>query len=142
MTLRSTLKRTIRDRSGIAAVEFAMVAPVLAAIFVGIAGVAPFVQINNNMHDALTAGSRYVMAGGTDPSAIQSVTISAWPGHVAADTVSVNQYCTCADLQGSCTALCTDGTVPKGYTTIQMSSAYSGALGQQTLTAQQTVRTR
>ena len=111
MTLQSKLMRFAQDRSGVAAVEFAMVAPVLAAILVGIAGVAPFVQTNNTIHDALTAGSRYVMAGGTDPTAIQSVTYSAWPNHGNSDSVSVSQYCTCATLQGSCTALCPDGVM-------------------------------
>lgn len=142
MTFRPKLRLFTQDHRGVAAVEFAMVAPVLVAIFVGIAGVAPFVQINNTMHDALSAGSRYVMAGGTDPAAIQGVTLAAWPNHGSSATISVSQYCTCASIQGSCNALCADGTVPQGYTGIQVSTPYSGALGAQTLTAQQTIRTR
>jgi Flp pilus assembly protein TadG len=135
-------KLDVLDQRGVAAVEFALIAPVLAVVVAGIALVAPFVQANNAMRDGLTAGSRYVMAGGTSPTVIQSITLSAWPGHGSSATATVTQYCSCAGVQNACTNLCADGTVPQGYTVIQTSSPYGGSLTQQTITAQQTIRTR
>ena len=142
MDLKHIFRRGLDDQRGVAAVEFALVAPVLAAVLVGIAMVGPFLAANNGMHDAITAGSRYVMAGGTNPTAIEAVTLSAWSGHTSSDTATVSQYCTCAGVQGSCSALCSDGTVPQGYTVIATTSPYTGLLGDQTITAQQMVRTR
>ncbi len=142
MQLKATCRRCLNDRRGVAAVEFALIAPVLAAVVAGIAMVSPFLAANNGMHDAITAGSRYVMAGGTSPAAIQSVTQSAWSGYKSSDSVTVTQYCSCAGVQGACTTLCADGTVPQGYTVIATSLPYTGLLGSQTVTAQQTVRTR
>jgi hypothetical protein len=100
------------------------------------------VAATNAMHDAATAGARYVMAGGTDASAIQSVTLAAWPNHKSTDAVSVSQACACAGAQAVCTALCADASVPQGFTTISLSSLYSSTTLSQTMSAQQTIRTR
>ena len=142
MTSRWKFAAYLRDQSGVAAIEFAMIVPVLAAIVIGAGAVVPFVQANDNMHDAVSAGARYVMAGGTDPASIQNVTLSAWTGHSASASVTVTKSCTCAGVTSPCTSLCTDATVPQGYTVIAASSPYVGALAYTTITTQQTLRTR
>jgi Flp pilus assembly protein TadG len=127
---------------GAAAVEMALLSPVLALLLVGIANYAPELDQAHRMRDAVQSGATYVMTGGADPTAIQTVATSAWSGYTGGDTVTVSQWCSCAGIAGSCSALCADSSVPQAYTTIQASMTYAGPLGNQPLSASQTVRTR
>jgi Flp pilus assembly protein TadG len=136
------LNTWLRDRGGAAAVEMALVAPLLAAVLVGIANYAPELQTVHRMRDAVSTGALYVMTGGTDPTAIQTVTSNAWTGHGQSDQITVTQWCACAGVTGSCNSLCPDSTVPQGFTRINASTTYVGPLGSQSLGADQTIRTR
>lgn len=139
---RALLRRFARHRGGAAAVEMALVAPLLAGIMVGIANYAPELDQAHKMRDAVQAAGTYVMTGGTDPTAIQAVATNAWTGYASGDAVSVTQWCSCAGVTGSCNTLCADSTVPQGYTQISASMTYVGPLGSTPLSASQTVRTR
>jgi Flp pilus assembly protein TadG len=140
---RQTILRTwLADRRGTAAVEMALVSPFLAIVVAGIAQVAPEINAVHRMHDAVASGAQYVMSGGSNPTTIQAVTVAAWTGHVPADTVTVNQWCTCAGATSDCSTLCSDSTVPQGFTQIAASTTYSGWAGNQVLNSAQTVRTR
>lgn len=145
MTLRALsrlLARLATHCGGAAAVELALVAPFLAVVVGGIATYAPELDKVHKMRDAVSTASLYVMTGGTTPSSIQSVALNAWTGHAGGDSITVTQWCSCAGVAGSCTSLCSDQTVPKGYTQISAASTYAGIAGTQALSAQQTVRTR
>jgi Flp pilus assembly protein TadG len=142
MTLQNLFRAWRNDRSGAAAVEMALVAPFLAVIVAGIANYAPQLDKVHKMRDAVTSGAGYVMSGGTDPTTIQNVTFSAWTGHGQSDSVTVTQWCTCAGITSSCTTLCTDSTVPQGFTRIAASTTYTSAAGSQVFNAEHTVRTR
>lgn len=142
MNRTSFLKSFAADRRGVAALELAVAAPLFALVAAGMASVAPYVTTNNSMHQAVEAGRKYVMAGETSPAAVQQITMSAWTGRQQGDTAQVSQYCSCADVQGSCTTLCADGSVPHGYTVIAAQSHYTGAIGDRMITAQQIIRTR
>ena len=145
MTLRSLIRFIVRyhhDKSGAAAVELALVSPFLAAVVAGIATYAPELDKVHKMHDAVSTASLYVMTGGTNTTSIQTVALNAWVGHTDSDSVTVSQWCACASVPGTCTSLCADSTVPAGYTQIAAASSYTGLAGVQSLSAQQTVRTR
>jgi Flp pilus assembly protein TadG len=142
MNILETIRRWSKDRGGAAAVEMALVAPFLAVVVAGIASYAPQLDRVHKMHDAVSTGAGYVMTGGTDPTTIQSVAYSAWTNHGSSDTVTVTQWCSCAGVTSSCSALCTDSTVPQGYTKIAASTTYTGSGSNQTFNAEQTIRTR
>jgi Flp pilus assembly protein TadG len=139
---RFRLRSLAADQSGAAAVEFALVLPFMAAIVIGIATVAPLISAHHAMRDGVSAGSLYVMSGGRNATTIRDVTLAAWTGHTDSDTVTVTQYCTCGDVEGSCTTLCGNGVVPSGYTRIEASTVFSGLGGTKSLSAHQLVRTR
>jgi Flp pilus assembly protein TadG len=142
MNIRKTLSSWIGDRRGAAAVEMALVAPFLAVVVAGIANFAPQLDKVHKMRDAVSSSAGYVMTGGTDPTTIQSVAFSAWTGHGQSDSVTVTQWCTCAGVTSACTTLCTDNSVPQGFTKIAASTTYAGPGGSQIFNAQQTIRTR
>jgi len=134
--------RFARSKGGAAAVEMALVAPMLAAVLVGIANYAPELDQAHKMRDAVQSAATYVMTGGTDPTAIQTVATNAWTGYATGDSVTVTQWCACSGVSGSCSTLCSDQSVPQGFTQIAATMTYVGPLGSQTLNASQTVRTR
>jgi Flp pilus assembly protein TadG len=138
----SFIKAFLRNRGGAAAVEMALVAPFLAIIVAGIANDAPELDKVHKMRDAVTSGADYVMSGGTDSNTIQAVTFSAWTGHGQSDSVTVTQWCTCAGVTSGCSTLCSDSTVPQGFTKIAASTTYSSVSGDQAFNAEHTVRTR
>jgi Flp pilus assembly protein TadG len=142
MNRTNLLKSFGADRRGVAAIELAVVAPLFALVAAGVASIAPYMTANSAMHEAVAAGRKYAMAGETSPVAVQQITMSAWSGRQQGDSAQVSQYCSCADVQGSCTTLCTDGSVPHGYMVIAAQSHLSGTIGDRMITAQQIIRTR
>ncbi|HEX7760999.1 MAG TPA: TadE/TadG family type IV pilus assembly protein [Caulobacteraceae bacterium] len=136
------LARWLGDKNGTAAVEMALVAPVLAIVVAGIATYAPELAVVHAMHDAVSTGAQYVMTGGTDATSINTVTTTAWTGKQSSDTVAVAQWCSCAGATNSCTTLCADASVPLGWTQITASTVYVSPTGNQTLTSTQLIRTR
>jgi Flp pilus assembly protein TadG len=142
MNRTSFLKSFGADRRGVAALELAIAAPLFALVAAGVASVAPYVTADNAMDKAVAVARKHVLAGETSPEAIQQITMSAWTGRQQGDTAQVSQYCSCADVQGSCTTLCADGSIPRGYTVIAAQSHLSGAIGERMITAQQIIRTR
>jgi Flp pilus assembly protein TadG len=144
MTLR-TLRKLLSflpDQRGAAAVEMALVTPFLAIIVAGIATYAPELDRVHKMHSAVSTAALYVMTGGTNPTSIQDVALSAWTGRTEGDTISVTQWCACGSSANVCTSLCADSTVPLGYTSITAAATYVGPMGSQSLSTVQTVRTR
>ena len=144
MTLmrRSKFRLWFAREDGAAAVELALVAPMLAIVVAGIAAYAPELAVVHAMRDAVSTGAQYVMTGGTDQTNIQTVTTSAWSGKLAADTVTVTQWCSCSGVQSVCTSLCADSSVPTGWTQISAATTYASPTGDKALSATQIIRTR
>lgn len=142
MTMTNLFSKWLKDRSGAAAVELALVSPMLAVVLAGIATYAPELDKVHKMREAVANGSLYVMTGVTDPTAITNMALQAWTGRTGTDSITVTQWCSCAGVSGSCNTLCADNTVPQAFTQISAASQYTGIAGVQNLSAQQTVRTR
>lgn len=140
--LLSRVRQVAHSQSGAAAVEFAIVLPVLAAFVIGIIQYGGMIIAYDQMHDAVSSGAVYVMRGGSSASTIKSVTVSAWPNPPADASVSVNQQCLCAGVASSCSSLCGDGTYPQTFTTISGSGTYSGLWGSQSMSSSQVIRTQ
>ena len=131
-----------RDRRGGAAVEFALIAPFLATIIIGIMTAVPLVNASQKMRDGVSAGALYVMTGRTNTTSVRDVVMAAWSGRAYADTVTVTSYCTCAGVECACTSLCADGSVPVGFIRIQAATTVTTVGGTRTLTANQLVRAK
>lgn len=142
MTSARRLRDIARACSGAAAVEFAIILPVLAAFVIGIIQYGGMIIAYDQMHDAVSSGAVYVMRGGTAAATIKNVATNAWPNPPADANVSVNQACLCAGLTSSCSALCADGTYPQTFTTISATGTYTGLWGSQSMSSSQVVRTQ
>jgi|WetSurMetagenome_2_1015567.scaffolds.fasta_scaffold81696_2 Flp pilus assembly protein TadG len=133
------------DARGLAGVEFALIAPVLAVMILIISDGALYLLRNHDMRAAVSSAAQYVMQTGTnaDMSTAQSVALAAWTSKPVGATVAASNACLCGATASACSTLCSDNSVPQSFTTISASSTYTGAiLKTQTLTASEVVRVR
>ncbi|HVZ30127.1 MAG TPA: TadE/TadG family type IV pilus assembly protein [Asticcacaulis sp.] len=132
----------LRDCHGIAAVEFAMIAPILGLMIVGINDGAQLLFKQNDMHSGVSAAAEYIMRGGSDMATAQSIGLSAWASHSDGASVTASKMCYCAGAAGDCTSLCPDQSVPSAYITVAASDSYTGLFATTTLATDQKVRVR
>jgi len=132
----------LRDRRGVAAVEFAFIAPILVLVIAGINDGAQLILKQNNMHSGVSAAAEYIMRGGSDMPTAQTIGLSAWPSHSSSASVTTNKMCYCGSTGGSCSSLCADQSVPTAYITVSASDTYAGWYTTTQISTSQKVRVR
>lgn len=140
--MKRTIAAFLRDRRGVAAVEFAFIAPILVLVVAGINDGAQLIVKQNNMHSGVSAAAEYIMRGGSDMSTAQTIGLSAWPSHSDSASVSTNKMCYCGSTGGSCSSLCADQSVPTAYITVSASDTYAGWYSTAQISTSQKVRVR
>lgn len=140
--MKRTIAAFLRDRRGIAAVEFAFIAPILVLVLAGINDGAQLIVKQNNMHSGVSAAAEYIMRGGSDMTTVQTIGLSAWPSHSDSASVTTNKMCYCGSVSGSCTSLCADQSVPTAYITVSASDTYTGWYSAAQISTSQKVRVR
>lgn len=136
------LRLLIGDTSGGAAVEFGLIAPFMIAVVLGVSASVGLIHDYHVMRRAVSSGTQLLMTTDADTAAARDVTLDAWPGKADGATVAISQWCRCGTVQHACSTVCPDGDYPQMFTRIDASTPYTGPLGQQTMSASQTVRTR
>lgn len=131
-----------RDDSGVSAVEFALVAPVLLICLVGIYDVGTMVYKRTDMHSALRSGTQYFMNGGDDLTKAEQIVAQAWT--TKPDDVSIvgERYCQCGEEIHACTTLCDDDSYPAAYKRLRAVATIDGVLGDTSYSATQSIRVR
>jgi hypothetical protein len=125
--MRAFASRLQTDAGGIAAVEFAIGAPVLilgvlAMIDAGMAA-ATRMEIDRNVR----SGAQAAMSLNNDPAAIRSIVLAA-AGAPADLTVDVAKVCECEDVEASCTEPCDSGEAPSVFFDIAGQRPFAGIL--------------
>jgi Flp pilus assembly protein TadG len=111
--------------SGLSVIEFAFIAPVLAALLLGILDFGraywTLIQVSN----AADAGTQWVMQNGFDPSnpsAVTNVVTSATSLAIPTGNVGERQFCGCPATTGvqaySCGAACPNGGTTQSYVSV------------------------
>jgi Flp pilus assembly protein TadG len=132
----------LNRNEGTAAIEFAFIAPVLAAALLALVDVAAIVTGSANMQTAVHAGIQYVINGGSDMPTAENQVTQAWTSEPADGSVSSQQYCKCGATVSACTAPCADGTVPASYVSLTATGSLGGTTFSIHKTATETVRIR
>ena len=135
-------RRWLAARGGAAAVEFAIVIPILAAMVMGVGQYGGEVIAYQHVHNGVMSGAQYVMRGGSDATAIHDITYQTWPNKPQDAAVVVSEACTCAGAAAGCSGLCPDSSYPQSATTITATGTYIGPFGNQAMTATQVIRTQ
>ncbi|MFC7478328.1 TadE family protein [Dankookia sp. GCM10030260] len=96
---------------GIAATEFAVVAPVLLLLLLGSFDIANLVQTSIRLERAARAGAQFATASATDMEAIRGRVIAAWPELTMADVPTPALACECSGVTVACSETCAGGVV-------------------------------
>jgi Flp pilus assembly protein TadG len=147
MTKHKSVQRRLkwfqRDSRGTSAVEFAIIAPMLLAVVVGLADVSYIAYGSSNMQTAVRSGIHYAMSGGTDETVAQSQANSAWTRKPGDGVVTSAKVCKCAGVVvGDCNAFCADNSRPEMYITVTATGSLGGNFYSMTQTSSETVRVR
>jgi len=136
------LRRFVRSEHGGAAVEFAVIAPFLAALVIGLMVAWEPATAMLRMRAAVHAGAAYVRSGGTDDTKTYDVVENAWERKPADADILVSRACLCGQIAQACTTICTDQTPPSVYITVAATSTDNSRAFGKTLARSEVVRVR
>lgn len=119
------MRKFFRNDTGVGAIEFALIAPLLALVLLGvISGWAYYTQ-NNYMRDSVEVAGKYFLQGGTSEEVAVDIAEAAWTDKPDDGEIVLNKTCICAGAAASCSGVCSDSSIPETYWTIEASSTYS-----------------
>ena len=130
---RRVLARAAGDTSGVAAIEFAIIVPILMLMVVATADIGMGFYFKMQVEDSAQAGAAWAIKHGYfDANAISNAVTSA----VSAPAISVSpapvQFCGCASVSGistvTCGTTCSGGILSGTYTTVSAQMTYNTIL--------------
>ncbi|MGH7091847.1 MAG: TadE/TadG family type IV pilus assembly protein [Stellaceae bacterium] len=138
-----------RDRSGAAAVEFALIAPMLVAILLPMVDLGIGAYQKMRVQDAAEAGAQYALKHGYSSASISSAAQNA-TSLGGSLSVTPSEACDCVSggalASAPCGSTCADGSAAGTYVTVGTSTSYSlllkypGLTNPMTLTGNAVVR--
>jgi len=136
---------TIKSRRGAAAVEFAIMIPVISALMVGLAdfGMAMFDKME--LTSAARAGAQMALLDSSSSSAIKQVVVDSTDLGISTSDVTTTETCECADgTSVTCGATCSDSSSNQYYYAVSVSYDHTLLITGTaiTLTGSATVRTQ
>jgi len=141
MRLRRILCRSLDER-GSAAIELALVAPVLAILAVASFGVWESGARSQDMRAALDVAAEYYMNGGTDDAVARTLGRNGWRNKPPNGDVTTARDFRCGDAAAQENAVCAGGRTPATYVTLTASASTSQALVRPSITLQRVIRVR
>jgi len=138
----SMLRHFARDRRGASAVEFALIAPVLAVTLLGVAEYGHVVYQRTDMHGALRSGGQYVLNGGRDLAVAREIVLRSWSSMPEDALVEATRFCLCGDEEHVCTSPCDDESVPEAYVSLRARATLGGVVLQYGESADDAIRVR
>lgn len=138
------LRKPLGNRAGNAAVEFAIIAPMLVLLLGGIIEIGLAISTYFTVQEGMLAASNYASRKGWDATAITTAVKSSSP-KLATATVTVSRFCGCPSgsslttvaqcpeatgCPAACSNLCSDNFVARKYAVIAGSVPRTQIMGQ------------
>ena len=116
-----------RDEDGVAAIEFALIAPIFIFALMSMADIGLAAYDRMKLTNGVRNAAQYVMTVGDDQNVITDIVTTSSGLGSKVQSVTVNEYCACSGGEGTgvaCTTICADGNMTNVYMQIsaQMSS--------------------
>ena len=117
--------RFIREESGASAVEFALMAPVLVLLLLGLADMGLLVVERVQIQTLTTAAAEYVVRTQDDTN-LPIVAAEVYPGNMNDITLESEFECECADGEAQiCPVSCADGDYQRRFISVSASGNFS-----------------
>lgn len=117
--------RMFRSDSGVAAVEFALVLPILCLVLLGIIDGWSFVSSALSMRAGVKTAANLVMQGAVEDTTIQAVALSSWENHPDGAQVAVSRKYMCGNIVADPSVLCDTLKAPSVFLVIQATATWS-----------------
>lgn len=140
--MRHFLKSWRRDARGVAAVEFAFIAPVIGVMIIMSYGVWEAAVRQQNLRSALKVGAEYYMNGGANDATARAVALAAWEDAPSNANVTTARICRCGSTVVDCTAMCSASAPPAIYVVLHASASDHSALFSPIIQADRVARVR
>ncbi|MER9746898.1 TadE/TadG family type IV pilus assembly protein [Mesorhizobium sp. M0140] len=112
------------DDSGVAAVEFAMVLPILCLVLLGILDGWSYVTSSLSMRAGVKTAANLVMSGSTDDAATQALAIASWENRPEDGQVTLSRIRMCGATVVDVSTMCSGPKVPAVYVQIHASGTW------------------
>lgn len=132
---RARIAGFLRGTEGTAAIEFALLLPVLVLGVLLLSDTVTIGTGSSEMQSAVRASIQYAMNGGTDMTVAKNQGILAWANEPSDGTLTITKACTCGSSAGTCGTLCPDSSEPATYVT----GVAKGTLGGNAISLYKTV---
>ena len=124
-TFKNLRQKWRRDTDGIAAVEFALTAPIFGLLFLGIVTLGISIKEHGDAQEAIRAGAHAAMSDIRDTNAIKNIVYEALNNAKYRSRVSVNRFLRC-DGENTTSVNCSDGRAAEEFVEIDL-KVYSDA---------------
>lgn len=142
MTMRKLLQFG-RDIGGVAALEMALIAPLIAGMALVSYSIWQLASTKQDMRAALKVGASYYMNGGGDDTAARALILSSWERSPQDANATVSRACLCgAAAAASCNTACPDQTPPAVYITLSASASAPTGMASVPISSSNVVRVR
>ena len=120
-------KRFLKENSGVAAVEMAMLSPLLMFGMVAMMDVGVAVSERMELDRSVRSGVQAAISNVSDLTEIKSVVLASAENNEKM-SVAIDKNCSCGSIAASCTALCTGDEPPSVYIDIKASRLHIGMI--------------
>jgi Flp pilus assembly protein TadG len=134
------IARFLKDRSGASAVEFALIAPVFAAVVTAGWGLWQGQEGIEHAKTALHAGAEYYDTAGNNDTTAQTLVQNAWPSKPADARVTTARACYCNGTVIDCSTPCGIGQKRTVFVTLAVAWTGQGAFANQPQSLQEVLR--
>jgi len=136
------LRKYLKRRDGSSAVEFAILAPVLAILTIYGFDAWQLINRKEDMHAAINASAHYYMGGGDDDPTAHTIGINGWPNTPGDAAISISRACSCAGGSSDCNTVCAaTQQAPEIRVTLTATDYWNG-LHPASLSESETIRVR
>ncbi|WFP74936.1 TadE/TadG family type IV pilus assembly protein [Mesorhizobium sp. WSM4906] len=113
-----------KNRSGAAAVEFALVLPVLCAALFGVADGWSYTTSSMAMRAGVKTAANLLLAGASDDTAVQAAALASWEKKPDDAAVAVTRTYKCGTTVVTSTTICAGPKVPSVFVQIAASGTW------------------
>jgi Flp pilus assembly protein TadG len=127
--IRATFLRLFKNRSGVAALEFALLGPTLAMSMVVATDIGLGFYSYMQVQTSAQVGAEYAIAHGYDATAVASAVTAATSATGISASPAPTQFCACPSSStvttATCGSTCTDGTAAGNYVQVTATRSYT-----------------
>lgn len=130
------------DERGVAALEMAMVTPLLAGLVLASYALWDTASRRQDERAALNVGVHYYIHGGADDTMASQLVLNAWQRRPEDSALNLTRTCMCETVPLACNSLCSGGTPPSVYVRMQLTGNDPTALTNPEVVESRVVRVR